>query len=125
MIIDFHTHIFPKEIRENREKFFPSESSFKLLYNSKGSKLVGPRDLINSMDEQHVDKSVIFGFPWKNPQTYIQQNDFIMETCVGSAPEVLPPAASFRLQCDVVEWICKNVPRWNPISYNGYNINWK
>ena len=50
------------------------------------------------------------------------QNDFIMESCVGSAPEILPPAASFRLQCDVVEWICKNVPRWNPISYNGYNL---
>jgi len=21
-----------------------------------------------------------------------------------------------------VEWICKNVPRWNPISFNGYNL---
>ena len=50
------------------------------------------------------------------------QNDFIMETCVGSAPEILPPAASFRMQCDVVEWICRHVPRWNPVSYNGYNL---
>ena len=50
------------------------------------------------------------------------QNDFIMETCVGCAPEVLPPAVSFRLQCDVIEYICKNYPRWNPISYNGYNL---
>jgi len=50
------------------------------------------------------------------------QNDFIMETCVGSGYEILPPAVSFRMQCDVVEWICKNVPRWNPISYNGYNL---
>lgn len=50
------------------------------------------------------------------------QNDFIMETCVGSGPETLPPAASFRLQCDTIEWICKNVPKWNPVSYNGYNL---
>jgi len=50
------------------------------------------------------------------------QNDFIMETCVGSAPEILPPKASFRMQCDVIEWVCKNVPRWNPVSYNGYNL---
>lgn len=50
------------------------------------------------------------------------QNDFIMETCVGSAPEVLPPAASFRLQCDAVEYSIKHLPRWNPISYNGYNL---
>jgi methylmalonyl-CoA mutase N-terminal domain/subunit len=45
-----------------------------------------------------------------------------METCVGSAPEILPPTVSFRMQCDVVEWICKNIPRFNPISYNGYNL---
>ncbi len=50
------------------------------------------------------------------------QNDFIMETCVGSAPEILPPDVSFRMQCDVVEWICKHLDRWNPISYNGYNL---
>lgn len=50
------------------------------------------------------------------------QNDFIMETCVGSGYEILPPSVSFRMQCDVVEWICKNVPRWNPISFNGYNL---
>ena len=50
------------------------------------------------------------------------QNDFIMETCVGSAPEILPPSASFRLQCDAVEYSAKNLARWNPISYNGYNL---
>lgn len=50
------------------------------------------------------------------------QNDFIMETCVGSAPEILPPRHSFRLQCDAVEYSAKNLPRWNPISYNGYNL---
>ncbi|MHB1420224.1 MAG: acyl-CoA mutase large subunit family protein, partial [Bacillota bacterium] len=50
------------------------------------------------------------------------QNDFIMETAVGSAPEILPPRASFRLQCDAVEYAVKNLSRWNPISYNGYNL---
>jgi len=61
------------------------------------------------------------GTPWTQLAGTCQ-NDFIMETCVGSAPEILPPAVSFRMQCDVVEWICKNVPRFNPISYNGYNL---
>jgi methylmalonyl-CoA mutase N-terminal domain/subunit len=61
------------------------------------------------------------GTPWTHLAGTCQ-NDFIMETCVGSAPEILPPKVSFRMQCDVVEWICKNIPRWNPISYNGYNL---
>lgn len=79
MIIDFHTHIFPKEVRENREKYFPSESAFELLYSASGSKLAGAEELVNSMDEQGVDVSVILGFPWKNSQNFKKQNDYIME----------------------------------------------
>ncbi len=50
------------------------------------------------------------------------QNDFLMETTIGSAPEIIPPAHSFRLQCDAIEYASKNLPRWNPVSYNGYNL---
>ena len=50
------------------------------------------------------------------------QNDFIMETAVGSAPEILPPKDSFRMQCDVIEYVTQILPRWNPISFNGYNL---
>lgn len=50
------------------------------------------------------------------------QNDFIMETTVGSGPEILPPRVSFRLQCDAIEFATKHLPRWNPVSYNGYNL---
>ena len=79
MIIDFHTHTFPKHIRENREKYFPSEPAFKLLYDSKGSKLVGMEEIIASMDKDGVDMSVIFGFPWQNADTFKENNDYIIE----------------------------------------------
>ncbi|RZB30497.1 MAG: uncharacterized protein SRB1_02777 [Desulfobacteraceae bacterium Eth-SRB1] len=80
MIIDFHTHIFPKEIRENREKYFPSEPAFKLLYGRPGSKLAGAGELIDSMDSQGVAKSVIFGFPWKNSDTFKKHNDYVIKS---------------------------------------------
>jgi len=79
MIIDFHTHIFPKHIRENREKYFPSEPAFKLLYDSKGSKLIGMEEIIASMDKDGVDISVIFGFPWQDSDTFEENNDYIIE----------------------------------------------
>jgi len=79
MIIDFHTHIFPKAIREHRETYFPSESAFKLLYDSPGSKLVGAKEIVAAMDEQGVDRSVVFGFPWKDSATFKMQNDYVME----------------------------------------------
>jgi methylmalonyl-CoA mutase N-terminal domain/subunit len=50
------------------------------------------------------------------------QNDFLMETTIGSSLEILPPKACFRLQCDAIEFASKNLPRWNPVSYNGYNL---
>lgn len=79
MIIDFHAHIFPKAIRENREAYFSSEPAFKLLYSLPGSKLVGAQEIVAAMDRQGVDKSVIFGFPWKNSQTFIKHNDYVLE----------------------------------------------
>lgn len=49
------------------------------------------------------------------------QNDFLMETAITIAPEALPPAASFRLECDLAEYTVRHVPRWNPVSVSGYN----
>lgn len=80
MIIDFHTHIFPPEIRQNREKHFPSEFTFKRLYKSPQSKMIGAKALVAAMDEHGVDKSVVFGFPWKNSETYKRHNDYVIES---------------------------------------------
>ena len=79
MLIDIHTHIFPKDICEHREKYFPGEPEFRLLYDSPKSRLVGASELISSMDEQGIDKSVVFGFPWNRFETAQFQNDFILE----------------------------------------------
>lgn len=49
------------------------------------------------------------------------QNDFMMETATTIAPGVLPPKASFKVSCDAVEFCTKYAPRWNPISFAGYN----
>jgi len=78
MIIDFHTHIFPKEIRQNKNKFFLSEPAFKLLYESPKSKMIGVTEILKAMDENQVDMSVIFGFPWLNRKTFKINNDYII-----------------------------------------------
>jgi predicted TIM-barrel fold metal-dependent hydrolase len=79
MIIDFHTHLFPKRVRSNRRSYFQSEPAFKRLYESPKSRLVGAEDLLNAMDENQVDKSVVFGFPWTNSDTVKMHNDYIIE----------------------------------------------
>ncbi len=79
MIIDFHTHLFPKDIRENRGKYFSGEPAFHLLYHYPKAKLAYADELITVMDDQGVDKAVIFGFPWKNPSTFKLHNDYIIK----------------------------------------------
>jgi len=77
MIIDFHTHIFPQKIRENRERYFFGEAGFSTLYRLPKSRLIGARELVALMDEEGIDKAVVFGFPWKNPKTLSEHNDYI------------------------------------------------
>ncbi len=80
MIIDCHTHIFPKEIRLQRQHFFSGESGFELLYQDiERSKMVGAQELVSVMDEQGVDTSVVFGFPWQRSETTHLNNSYIME----------------------------------------------
>jgi len=88
MIIDFHTHIFPGKIRRSREKYFPNEAEFSLLYSLPKARLTGAQELITAMDEQGVDQAVVFGFPWKNPKTLSEHNDYIAEA-VGKFPKRL------------------------------------
>lgn len=80
MIIDFHTHLFPRQIRENRERFFDDEPAFELLYKPEKSRLAGGSELIRAMDEDRVDKSVVFGFPWQDMDLCRRHNDYILET---------------------------------------------
>ncbi len=61
------------------------------------------------------------GIPWDKLPGSVQ-NDFIMEELVRSASEYIPPKDDFRIQCDNIEFIRKNVPQWNYVTLNGYNL---
>jgi predicted TIM-barrel fold metal-dependent hydrolase len=80
LIIDFHTHIVHPEVRKNREKYFSDEPGFKLLYESPKLKLAGAEDIVAVMNEHGIDRSVVFGFPWKNIETAKKNNDYIIES---------------------------------------------
>jgi predicted TIM-barrel fold metal-dependent hydrolase len=78
-IIDFHTHLFPRRVREARERFFEGEPAFRMLYDAPRSRLAGVEDLMAAMDEDGVERSVVFGFPWRSLETARMHNDYILE----------------------------------------------
>jgi predicted TIM-barrel fold metal-dependent hydrolase len=95
MIIDFHTHIFPPDIREKRENFFNDEPAFKLLYDAPDSRLSGAQELIRNMDKEGVDKSVVFGFPWNTENYFKRNNDYIIEAVEKSKDRLIGFATFF------------------------------
>jgi predicted TIM-barrel fold metal-dependent hydrolase len=80
MIIDSHTHIFPDEVRKDREAFCKKDEGFSFIYKSSKAKMVGMDDVIASMDECGIDRSVICGFPWGRPDLCALHNQYLMES---------------------------------------------
>lgn len=79
MVIDSHVHLFPPEIALHRENFFAGEPEFKLLYEPPKSRLVSIDELLATMDEEGVERSVVFGFPWRSMAISRLCNDYIIE----------------------------------------------
>lgn len=61
------------------------------------------------------------GVPWDQLQGS-SQNDMTLEELVRNSSEYIPPQDCFRIECDNIEFIRRNVPKWNFITLNGYNF---
>ncbi|MGA2226507.1 MAG: amidohydrolase family protein [Syntrophobacteraceae bacterium] len=92
MIIDVHTHIFPPDIIRERELFFSGEPEFRLLYGPPDSKMASAEKLIESMDENGVNLSVVFGFPWRNAELLSRHNDYVLDAAARFPDRLLPLA---------------------------------
>lgn len=88
MIIDFHTHIFPPYIDENRGEYIKRDPCFGALYSSEKAKLATADELIASMDRDGVDVSVIVNIGWSSHELCLETNDYILES-VSRYPERL------------------------------------
>ena len=80
MIIDFHTHIFPPQIKKNRSKYIDSDPCFAILYSDPKAKLATADELIASMDKDGVDISVIVNYGWITHEMCVETNDYILES---------------------------------------------
>ena len=80
MIIDFHAHVFSPQIKKNRSKYIDSDPVFAILYSKKDAKLATADELIDSMDKEGIDISVIVNVGWTTHELCIETNDYILES---------------------------------------------
>lgn len=79
MIIDFHTHVYPEEVRSRREEFLERETWFGTLYANPRHKLASAEEVIASMEAAGVDRTVVLGFPWRDGGLCREHNDYIID----------------------------------------------
>ncbi len=106
MIIDFHTHIFPPDFNADRSLLLSEEQDFRGIYSSPHAKTVGVKELIDYMDKEEIQRSVIFGFPWSKEKNYKHHNDYIIES-IDRYPDRLagfccfsPLASGIAVECE-------------------------
>jgi len=80
MIIDFHTHVFPPQIKKKRHQYIDSDPCFAVLYSPKEAKLATADELIDSMDKEGIDISVIVNIGWTTHELCVETNDYILES---------------------------------------------
>lgn len=80
MIIDFHTHVLPPRIKEDRSRYVERDAAFAQVYSGEKVKIATVEDLIESMDRDGVDVSVIVNYSWSTHELCIETNDYILES---------------------------------------------
>ncbi len=79
MIIDFHTHITPPHVIDHREKYLTRDIWFEELYGDPKAQLITADELVAEMDCSGVQKSVTFGFGWRDLGLLREANDCVID----------------------------------------------
>ena len=54
--------------------------------------MVSAELLVRSMDENSIDQSVVFGFPWRSPETLARHNHYVLEAAAKFPGRLIPMA---------------------------------
>ena len=90
MIVDFHTHIFPPEVIEGRQDFAERDPAFAHVYGNPSARMVTAEELVEALDEEGVDKAVVFGFPWEDAGLSGMANAYLLDAKKCYSDRILP-----------------------------------
>lgn len=90
MIIDFHTHIFPPDVRDRRDEYVRRNPTFADMYRRPEAEIATAEDLLASMNEIGIRSSVALGFAWADHDDIVRHNDYLLESAARSVNQILP-----------------------------------
>lgn len=90
MIIDFHTHVFPPRLVEERNAYLERDSTLSALFADSDAPMATAGELISVMDEAGVDAAVIMGVGWTDKGIAREANDYILESAARYSGRLVP-----------------------------------
>ena len=90
MIVDFHTHIMPPWVLEERGSLARVDPCFGTLYSDPAAFIATGEDLLRSMDEDGVDMSVALNIGWSSSDLCARTNDYILAVAGRYPDRVIP-----------------------------------
>lgn len=90
MLIDFHTHVFPPEVVAHRDDYIRRDPTFAELYSNPRARLATADDLIAEMNRAGVDRSIVLGFAWTDPEICARHNDYLLEVASRADRRLIP-----------------------------------
>lgn len=79
-VIDFHTHIYPDWLQQNRLKYLGRDNTFAQLFPDQNARMSTADELILAMDEDGIDHAVVMGIGWTDPGLAYDVNDYLIES---------------------------------------------
>jgi predicted TIM-barrel fold metal-dependent hydrolase len=90
MVVDFHTHIFPPQVRARRDDYLRRDAAFAEMYSSPKAQMATAEELLASMEEAEVDRSVVVGFAWSEQELCREHNEYLLEAAARSGGRLIP-----------------------------------
>ena len=90
MIIDAHTHVFPPAVRGRRGELLATEPAFAEIYGHPDAKMATAGEVMRSMDDAGIDRSVICNFAWHDEALVDETNEYILGAAAAAKGRLIP-----------------------------------
>jgi hypothetical protein len=90
MIIDFHTHIYPPDMKLKRLDYAQRDPVFAQLFTNPKSRLVTAEELVAAMDEAEIEQAVVLNVGWTTSALCRETNDYILDAAVRYPKRFVP-----------------------------------
>ncbi len=84
MVIDAHCHILPPSFSGRRAAIAQRDATFAALLSDPAATIASAEDLLSSMDRNGVERAMVMGMGWTDPDVAMEANDYIIQAVIDN-----------------------------------------